>query len=214
MIQNPSKSTTNGWVLCIECTHTHVERWNIFKQWWLPEDASLLLQVNVTSWPHMTFDLGIWPLTSLTYEGSHVASMTRVSLQLVFVHYISARGFLYELWIFQMCIFLYSTMYTTLFKMLYFLYYMAYKIESDIYDAQCKNNNSLLWVTFDLGVWPLTSLTYDGFYIAYITQLSLQLLFVWGSNHTRQKVFTKLLTDTHTDTQTKHAAIRSFLRTT
>ena len=88
-------------------------------------------------------------------------------------------------------------------------YYMAYKIKSDIYDAQCKNNNSLLWVTFDLGVWPLTSLTYDGFYIASITQLSLQLLFVWGSNHTRQKVFTKLLTDTqtdrHTDTHTDEA---------
>ena len=55
---------------------------------------------------------------------------------------------------------------------------MAYKIESDIYDAQCKNNNSLLWVTFDLGVWPLTSLTYDGSHVASMTQVSMQLLIV------------------------------------
>ena len=161
-----------------------MERWNIFKQWWL-------FLLHITSWTHMTFDLSIWPLTSLTYEGSHVVSMTQVSLQLVFVHYISARGFLYELWVFQMCIFLYSTMYTTLFKMLYFLYYMAYKIESDIYDAQCKNNNSLLWVTFDLGAWPLTSLTYDGSHVASMTQVSMQLLIVWRRNGTRQKVYTK-----------------------
>ena len=59
----------------------------------------------------MTFDLGIWHLTSLTYEGSHVASMTRVSLQLVFVHYISARGFLFELWYFK-CAFSYTLLCT------------------------------------------------------------------------------------------------------
>ena len=33
----------------------------------------------------MTFDLGMWPLTSLTYEGSHIASMAQVWLELVFV---------------------------------------------------------------------------------------------------------------------------------
>ena len=29
---------------------------------------------NITSWPQVTFDLGMWPLTSFTYEGFHIAS--------------------------------------------------------------------------------------------------------------------------------------------
>ena len=92
---------------------------------WNSDDYYCWVQVNATSWPYMTFDLNIWPLTSLTYEGSHVASTTRVLLQVILVRYISARGFLHELRIFQTCIFLYSSMYTTLFKGLYSLYYIC-----------------------------------------------------------------------------------------
>ena len=35
----------------------------------------------LTSWPQMTFDLDMWPLTSSTNEGSHVASMTQLWLK-------------------------------------------------------------------------------------------------------------------------------------
>ena len=35
----------------------------------------------LTTWPQMTFDLDMWPLTSLTYEGSHVASIIQLWLK-------------------------------------------------------------------------------------------------------------------------------------
>ena len=37
--------------------------------------------VYLTTWPQMTFDLDMWPLTSSTNEGSHVASMTQLWLK-------------------------------------------------------------------------------------------------------------------------------------
>ena len=38
--------------------------------------------VYLTTWPQMTFDLGIWPLTAWTYEGSHKPSLVPTGLQL------------------------------------------------------------------------------------------------------------------------------------
>ena len=37
-----------------------------------------LFSAYLTTWPHMTFDLNIWPLTLSTNEGSHVVSMTQL----------------------------------------------------------------------------------------------------------------------------------------
>ena len=36
---------------------------------------------KLTTWPQMTFDLGIWPLTTWTYEGSHIISINQVWFQ-------------------------------------------------------------------------------------------------------------------------------------
>ena len=41
-------------------------------------EAIFTFSVYLTTWPQMTFDLDIWPLTSSTNEGSHVASMTQL----------------------------------------------------------------------------------------------------------------------------------------
>ena len=38
----------------------------------------------LTTWPQMTFDLGIWSLTAWTYEGSHIISIKEVWFQLDF----------------------------------------------------------------------------------------------------------------------------------
>ena len=38
-------------------------------------------QPTLTTWPQMTFDLGIWPLTAWTYEGSHIISINQVWFQ-------------------------------------------------------------------------------------------------------------------------------------
>ena len=32
----------------------------------------------LTTWPQITFDVGIWPLTAWTYEGSHILSINQV----------------------------------------------------------------------------------------------------------------------------------------
>jgi hypothetical protein len=46
--------------------------------------ANFTCSAYLTTWPEMTFDFSIWPLTSLTYEGSHVTSITNVWFQLNF----------------------------------------------------------------------------------------------------------------------------------
>ena len=38
----------------------------------------------LTFWPQMTFDLGIWPLTAWTYQGSHIISINQVWFKLDF----------------------------------------------------------------------------------------------------------------------------------
>ena len=35
----------------------------------------------LTTWPQMTFDLGTWPLTAWTYEGSHIIPINHVWLK-------------------------------------------------------------------------------------------------------------------------------------
>ena len=44
-------------------------------------EAIFTFSAYLTTWPQMTFDLDIWPLTSSTNEGSHVASMTQLWLK-------------------------------------------------------------------------------------------------------------------------------------
>ena len=131
------------------------------------------MQINVTSWPHMTFDLGIWPLTSLTYEGSHVASMTRVSLQLVFVHYISARGFLFELWYFK-CAFSYTLICTQHYLKCYFPFItwptrlnLIYMIHNAKIIIHCFGDLWPWYVTFDLiDIWRFIYCIYYPSFIA------------------------------------------------
>ena len=43
------------------------------------------ISAYLTTWPQMTFDLDIWPLTSSTNEGSHVASMTQLWLESIYL---------------------------------------------------------------------------------------------------------------------------------
>ena len=44
-------------------------------------EATFTFSAYLTTWPQMTFDLDMWPLTSSTNEGSHVASMTQLLLK-------------------------------------------------------------------------------------------------------------------------------------
>ena len=44
-------------------------------------EAIFKFSAYLTTWPQMTFDLDIWPLTSPTNEGSQVASMTQLWLK-------------------------------------------------------------------------------------------------------------------------------------
>ena len=44
-------------------------------------EAIFTFSVYLTTWPQMTFDLGIWPFTTWTYEGSHIISIHQVRFQ-------------------------------------------------------------------------------------------------------------------------------------
>ena len=151
-------------------------------------------------WPqYMTFDLiNIWRIPCGIYDPSFIA------IGVCTLHLCQRLPF--WVMIFQMCIFLYSNMYTTLFKVLFSLYYMAYKIESDIYDTQCKNNNSLLW-------WPLT-LVCD---LWPHWHMAVHLLHLLSKFHCNCSLYGEVITQdkkcspncwrthTHTDTQTDEA---------
>ena len=41
-------------------------------------EAIFTFSAYITTWPQMTFDLGTWPLTAWTYEGSHILSINQV----------------------------------------------------------------------------------------------------------------------------------------
>ena len=56
-------------------------------QVWSQSDLNFSKETQITktkffhlTWPQMTLDLGTWPLTSLTYEGTPIASLTKVWL--------------------------------------------------------------------------------------------------------------------------------------
>ena len=44
-------------------------------------EVNFTFWANLATWPQMTFDLHMWPSTSSTNEGSHVASMTQLWLK-------------------------------------------------------------------------------------------------------------------------------------
>ena len=50
---------------------------------WFQSDLNVSNEVNFAfyTWPLMTFDLGIWPLTASIYKGSHILSINQVWLQ-------------------------------------------------------------------------------------------------------------------------------------
>ena len=66
-------------------------------QVWFQSDVNFSNEVNLTYWAHfttwplMTFDLGIWYLTARTYKWSHIVSINQVWLQSI------------QTLIFQMC---------------------------------------------------------------------------------------------------------------
>jgi hypothetical protein len=49
------------------------------------DDTNFTFTGYFTTWPQMTFDLGMWLWPQHNYEGSHAASMTQLWLQLVSV---------------------------------------------------------------------------------------------------------------------------------
>ena len=46
--------------------------------------AIFTISAYLTTWPKMTFDLGTWPFTAWTYEGSHIISINQVWFKLNF----------------------------------------------------------------------------------------------------------------------------------
>ena len=113
-------------------------------QVWFQSDFNFSNEANFTFsayliiWPQMTFDLGRWPLTSWTLEGSNITSINQVWFQSDF-NFSNEANFTFS----------------------------AYLI---------------IWpqMTFDLDMWPLTSSTNEGSHVAPMTQVWLKSMKVCG----------------------------------
>ena len=128
------------WPLTLICdlltTWTHVWFKSDFN---FSSEAIFTFSAYLTTSPQMTFDLGIWPLTSWTNEGTHIISINQVWFQLD-INFSNEATFTFSAYL-------------------------------------------TLWpqMIFDLDMWPLTSSTNEGSYVASMTQLWLKSIKVWGS---------------------------------
>ena len=61
---------------CITCICTITKDHLVL--WGMQISPNLHFQGYLTSWPQITFDLDLWPLTAWTYEGFHIISINQV----------------------------------------------------------------------------------------------------------------------------------------
>ena len=136
----------------------------------------------LTTWPQMTFDLVIWPLTAWTYEGSHIISINQVWFQSDFniskeaIFTFSALSYNDLRWP--------LTLYMTFDHMN--IWRFSYHINNQAWfqsDFNFSNEATFTFLaylttwpqmTFDLDMWPLTSSTNEGSHVASKAQLWLK----------------------------------------
>ena len=80
---NKSKFTFSGYLTSWPWTYEGFHIIPINQVWFKSDynfsnEAIFTFSAYLTAWPQMTFDLGKWPLTAWTYEGSHIVSINRV----------------------------------------------------------------------------------------------------------------------------------------
>ena len=68
------------------------------KKWTNVINFTYAATFTFTSWPQMTFDLGMWPLTSLTYKGFHFKAVTKVWYKIGFI-WVQYTDLLVEPWV-------------------------------------------------------------------------------------------------------------------
>ena len=65
--------------------HTLYQLTKFGSNWTFSNEVNFTFWANLTPKPLMTFDLGIWPLTTWTYEGSHNYCINKPSLALIWL---------------------------------------------------------------------------------------------------------------------------------
>ena len=133
---------------------------------------------DLTNWPHITFDLYLWSLTTWTCEGSYIISINQVWFQL---------GFNFSN---EVNITFTAHVTTSLLTLVYDLWPHKYtkgpiSINQVWFQLDLNFSNEATFIfsaylttwpqmTFDLDTWPLTSSTNEGFHAASMTQLWLK----------------------------------------
>ena len=151
-------------------------------------EAIFTFSAYLTTWSQMTFDLGIWPLTKWTYEGSHITSITIGSrLQLFKWGHFHIFSLSYnltsdDLWPWHMT---FDGMNTWRFQN-YIDKPSLVPIGLQLFKWGHFHTFSLSYWKLDLRwpltlMWPLTSSTNEGSHVASMTQLWLKSIKACGS---------------------------------
>ena len=154
-------------------------------------EANFTFSAHLTTWPHMNFDLNMWPLTSSTNEGFHVISINQVWFESDFDFSIEAN--------FAFSAYLTSCPYMTFDLGMWPLTSTTNEgshlisinqvwFESD-FDFSIEANFAFsAYLTFDLGMLPLTSSTNEGSHVAPMIKIKLKSVKVCG-NHRQMLTF-------------------------
>ena len=166
-----------------------VNIWSRYPQFWFKSDfnfsneAIFTFSAYLTTGPQMTFDLGIWPLTTWTYEGSHIISINQVWFKsdfnfsnkaiFTFSAYLTTwPQITFDLGIWPLTAWTYEGSHIISINQVWF--------QSDFNFSNKAIFTVLayltIWpqITFDLGIWPLTAWTYEGSHIISINQVWFQ----------------------------------------
>ena len=176
--------------------HSHIRPISINQVWFKSDlnfsnETIFTFSAYLTTWTQMTFDFDTWPLTSLTYEGSHIISINQVwfhsdfnvSNKAIFtfsaILQLDLRWpltLVHDLWLHE-----HSHIRPISINQVWF------KSELNFSNETIFTFSTYLttWpqMTFDLGTWPLTAWTFT-YYInkPSLVQIGLQ-LFKWGHFH-------------------------------
>ena len=165
---------------------------NLWKQVWFQLDFNFSNETNFTflarftTWPQMTFDLSMWPLSSLTYEGLHVASMIQVWFQLDFnfwnetnftflAYFPTWPQVTFDLGMWPLSSLTYEGSHVA--SMIQVWFQLDFNFSNETNFTFLAYFPTWPQMTFDLSMWPLSSLTYEGSHVASMIQVWFQLDF-------------------------------------
>ena len=162
------------------------------------KDGIFTFSAYLRTWSQMIFDLGIWPLTAWTYEGSHIISINQVWFQSDFSAYLTTwphMTFDHGIWPLTSSANDGSRVISI--NQVWFQWDFNFSIEDNF--AFSVYLTAWPHMTFDLGMWPLISSTNESYHVAPMTQVWLKSIKVCRNYRQVLTLFSQQTTTTSTD---------------